>query len=463
MNILHYSLGFPPYRTGGMTKYCLDLMAEQFKAGHHVLILWPGKIESYSEAISIKRDKNHNITDGLSVSSYELINPLPVPLCDGINDVNAFIMNKCSETFRDFFIINKVNVLHVHTLMGMPRECLEEANKLGIQTVYTSHDYFGICPKLGLTQRGRICDNNNDFIDCIECNKTALSLKKIQFLQSSLYRKIKNLPLIKAARKWHNKTIYAENTNDFSVINVRIEDEDTYEQEKAKYKKLRCYYVSMLKSFSVLHFNSSNTKEVFGKYLDVSETEKIITISHSSISDNRKVRTYFGQIRIGYLGPITVHKGFFFIKNALDELYKQNITNFQLHIFAEYEGYSDYFVKHPPYQYKDLVNVMNQFDILVVPSLSETFGFTVLEALSYGVPVIVTSNVGAKDLIENGKNGLITSPNKESIQAVIMELLSDHKKMSDMNQYIVSHTPIKIMEQHAKEIEKLYNYKGVSK
>ena len=47
MNILHYSLGFPPYRRGGMTKYCIDLMAEQLRVGHNVAMIWPGRIKKY--------------------------------------------------------------------------------------------------------------------------------------------------------------------------------------------------------------------------------------------------------------------------------------------------------------------------------------------------------------------------------------------------------------------------------
>ena len=43
MRILHYGLGFPPYRTGGMTKFCMDIMAEQRNIGHDVALLWPGQ------------------------------------------------------------------------------------------------------------------------------------------------------------------------------------------------------------------------------------------------------------------------------------------------------------------------------------------------------------------------------------------------------------------------------------
>ena len=36
MRILHYALGFPPWRTGGLTKYCVDLMLTQKEQGYEV-------------------------------------------------------------------------------------------------------------------------------------------------------------------------------------------------------------------------------------------------------------------------------------------------------------------------------------------------------------------------------------------------------------------------------------------
>ena len=42
MRILHYSLGLPPYRSGGLTKYCTDLMIEQAKSDNQILLMFPG-------------------------------------------------------------------------------------------------------------------------------------------------------------------------------------------------------------------------------------------------------------------------------------------------------------------------------------------------------------------------------------------------------------------------------------
>ena len=38
MVIMHYFLGFPPYRSGGLTKYCMDLMEEQRNHGDEFVL-----------------------------------------------------------------------------------------------------------------------------------------------------------------------------------------------------------------------------------------------------------------------------------------------------------------------------------------------------------------------------------------------------------------------------------------
>ena len=46
-------------------------------------------------------------------------------------------------------------------------------------------------------------------------------------------------------------------------------------------------------------------------------------------------------------------------------------------------------------------------DILVLTSVSETWGLVVEEALYYGVPVIVSSNCGSCEIIRDGINGYV--------------------------------------------------------
>lgn len=46
-------------------------------------------------------------------------------------------------------------------------------------------------------------------------------------------------------------------------------------------------------------------------------------------------------------------------------------------------------------------------DIFAMPSVFDTFGIVVLEAMFAGLPVIISSKVGAKDLIESGVQGFV--------------------------------------------------------
>jgi glycosyltransferase involved in cell wall biosynthesis len=57
--------------------------------------------------------------------------------------------------------------------------------------------------------------------------------------------------------------------------------------------------------------------------------------------------------------------------------------------------------------YEQVLEAMTRSDVLVLPSLSEAFGLVVTEALSCGLPVIITPNVGAGDLISEGREGFV--------------------------------------------------------
>ena len=60
--------------------------------------------------------------------------------------------------------------------------------------------------------------------------------------------------------------------------------------------------------------------------------------------------------------------------------------------------------------YKDINDFYNEVDVLCLPSIDEGFGMVVLEAMSNGIPTIISKNVGASDLISDKANGMIVNP-----------------------------------------------------
>ena len=64
--------------------------------------------------------------------------------------------------------------------------------------------------------------------------------------------------------------------------------------------------------------------------------------------------------------------------------------------------------------------------LLVLPSYSENFGNTISEAMIRGVPVILTEDVGAREIVAEAKCGSVVSEDK--IRDAIIAMLSNQKK-----------------------------------
>ena len=447
MVIMHYFLGFPPYRSGGLTRYCMDLMETQKNKGDKVIALWPGQISFISKEIHIKKRKNIK-----NINNYELINPLPVSLDEGIINVKEYTKSCNANVYKSF--LRKINpdIIHIHTLMGLHREFLEATKKLKIKTIFTSHDYFGICPKITLYRDGCACVEDHGCRDCIRCNQTALSLRKIQIMQSSLYRNIKDSFLVKKMRKNHRQNFFEEKSDKMPLLN---EKEVNYKARE--YRKLRNYYVDMLQKMSFIHFNSSTTKNIYEKYMKLPENE-VITISHKNIKSDHKNanRKKDNKLRITCLAPARPFKGYNILIEALDKLWSSGNHNFILRMFNAVPDKREYLnINEEGFTQSDLKHIMSDTDILVAPSIwYETFGFTVLEALSFGVPVIVSEHVGAKDIV--GKAGIIIKAgNIDDLESTLEKLINSLETLSDLKTE-AEKNKIKTWEQFVDENYQLY-------
>lgn len=441
MKILHYALGFPPYRSGGLTKLCVDLMVQQAKEGHTVALLWPGQMGFIKQKVAIKKQENVKLS-GQDILSFEVINPLPVSFDEGIADIAAFTKNVEAEAYRRLLDGFQPDVIHVHTLMGLHKSFLEAAKDKKIRLVFTAHDFFPICPKVTMFRHGSVCDCVQTCENCGICNATALSLNKIKILQSPIYRELKDSKIVKKLRKQHRDGYLSESTANDTVAPVGSADD---------YKKLRNYYYSLLKLMDMIHYNSSVTKRVYESAFDLPNS-CIVVITHSDIKDNRKVKDYSNDcLRIRYLGPQSGAKGYQLLESALDKLWDVQ-QNFFLDVHFEPMKSAPYIKSHERYSYAELEKIFDETDVLVAPSIwYETFGFTVLEALSYGVPVIISGNVGAKDILVQGAGVVIEYIDAQKLFTTLQNITPD--KLRAMNEIIVDKQTIMQIEDMSKQIE----------
>jgi glycosyltransferase involved in cell wall biosynthesis len=58
----------------------------------------------------------------------------------------------------------------------------------------------------------------------------------------------------------------------------------------------------------------------------------------------------------------------------------------------------------------DVIELLNIIDVVVIPSLQESFGMVALESMAMEVPVIATTVGGLPEIIEDGKTGILVPP-----------------------------------------------------
>ena len=208
-----------------------------------------------------------------------------------------------------------------------------------------------------------------------------------------------------------------------------------------------------------LHFNSEVSGNVYKRDLP-SCNGKVISITHCGIKDNRRHKNFKDKVlHIGFIGNSTPYKGLPLLISTLESLGVSDSWN--LAIWGGGVG------KHPslPVFYKGkfgpstIADVYDAMDVLVVPSIwKETFSLVTLEALSYGVPVIVSDNVGAQDIVKE-YNPRFVYHSEDELKCLLKEILEDRSLLQDFNQKVLDMPWKHGMEEHAKEIvEKIYKF-----
>ena len=76
---------------------------------------------------------------------------------------------------------------------------------------------------------------------------------------------------------------------------------------------------------------------------------------------------------------------------------------------------------------EDKVAAFRESDVFALPSYSENFGMAVLEAMYFGLPVVITPEVGISGEVKEFGAGIVVSKKNEEVSAAILKIISDKK------------------------------------
>jgi glycosyltransferase involved in cell wall biosynthesis len=115
-------------------------------------------------------------------------------------------------------------------------------------------------------------------------------------------------------------------------------------------------------------------------------------------------------LRVLFVGVLVQHKGIGYLLDAIDRLGSQVELTLVGRRFQPHSRVDEACRRWRWFEtlsHGQVLDVMMESDVLVLPSLGEGFGLVVAEALACGLPAIITPNVGASDLIHDGQEGFV--------------------------------------------------------
>lgn len=224
-----------------------------------------------------------------------------------------------------------------------------------------------------------------------------------------------------------------------------------------KYQSLIDYYKDCFSIVDEFHFNSGVTRDTYRKYI-VPKAEKIIPITHNGINDHRRKKSYEDNcLKIGFVGSAAPYKGLSRLIMALKQLNKND--KWRLDVWGDTIGQDESLPIYyrGKFTHSAIETVYTTMDIMVVPSLChETFSLVTLEALSYGVPVLVSDTVGAKDIVKEYDSKFVFHSDEELV-SLLEQLVDDKSLLRNYNEAIIANDWRHSMSEHAQEIiEELY-------
>lgn len=395
INIAHFSIGEPYARLGGLVSYVESLIESQQKdcLFDHIHVLFPYYLTFFPSKSRVKVIKRLG-----KITFAGIVNSNPESLLEGIKYPESSISNESIEkALLAYLFTHNIQIVHFHSFLGITSNTVKLIHEKGIKTIYTTHDYQPVCPKINLIDNSGIkCYNVLNGDNCAKCNISSLSRGKLAIRNNRLGLFLQSFKSIKSLGK---KVLRLGLTNKRSD---QILEKHTTNDNAEYYKKRSLSFLQMLNThIDLIHFNSQLTRLVYNK-VGVRQQGIVLPVSNKNFTNEIEffeIKLSPKKLRFGFLGGNRREKGANELLTVFKGLVQDGYSNFELKIFGE-----DSRQINIPHELEHYVfnhgyskeNTYNKFDILIIPSIwNETFGFVVAEALMHKKGVIASKSVGA--------------------------------------------------------------------
>jgi glycosyltransferase involved in cell wall biosynthesis len=176
----------------------------------------------------------------------------------------------------------------------------------------------------------------------------------------------------------------------FTIVELSSEEVIYVSKYLSQQEKLSC------KKTHILHNAIAND------FINIASSQKKDSIINRNVLMVCSLKAYKGINEFVYLSDIQKQYQFRLVVNAnqleIDKFFRRRSLPPNIEIFSTQTNL------HPFYLWADVVLNLSRPDEWV-----ETFGLTIIEAMAYGLPVIVPPVGGVTELVDNGVNGYLAN------------------------------------------------------
>jgi len=223
-----------------------------------------------------------------------------------------------------------------------------------------------------------------------------------------------------------------------------------------------------LDMFTTLNIAVSQAVKDFMVSSQISRQEKIIVVYNATEIPKNKAKIFAGKnFRLGTVGTLNFQKGIQYLIKAMPKVLKE-FPETRLEIVGEgsFRRTLEKLTKKLKLEdkvifsgfLKEIEEKMREFDVYIQPSLSESFGLAIIQAMSLGIPIVATNAGGIPEVVTAGKSGLLVEPgNPTALAEAIIQILRDPKRAKEMGDLAREEVKIKFnLPEMIKEMEQIY-------
>jgi glycosyltransferase involved in cell wall biosynthesis len=373
------------------------------------------------------------------------------------------------------------DVIHIQELASLPSSLLEIMNEKAVPVLMTLQDYLPLCPTVKLFDyNNALCMRSNVGNDCVRCSaqipRVSQHLTDLT-LGFELGRLRKVLPVathgaVRSVKDFFKPAVLRLYTKSSDQTSEGSETDVKAAEKLARaFQTRRDVNVERLNLIDLLVAQSFRVAEIY-RALGIDDdriTTLHLTLKH--IDGIRPKQTQETPYPVNFAtlnGCATNQKGAQLILGALRELKAMGLSSrFRLFVMGglsssikdellQYENV----VYCGQYDVNDLDSVLSDMHVGIVPSIwEEAYGFTGIEFIAKGIPVIGNRMGGIVDYTIDNVTGWVNYLNTaKGLTEIMAGIIQQPEQVVRLNQSIRANYDniVKTMDRHFGEMDALY-------